>query len=184
MFTFVKVLDACAAPGNKTVHLASLMGGQGKIIACELNGERAKRLENIVSLSGACSILDLYLFLMLVLSNKIAPSVSCLHKKKTLFNYMFYLCLFYYLLFCLDIEIFQGDFLSLNPTTHPYSKVFPGNSRHAVCYLEHISISVFVINLVFHEMIDGIVTILINAFRFVLFFLTPPAQDPEQHLTD
>lgn len=55
--SFVKVLDACSAPGNKTVHLAALMKGQGKIIACELNQERVKRLEQTVKLSGATSIL-------------------------------------------------------------------------------------------------------------------------------
>jgi len=54
---FVKVLDACSAPGNKTIHLAALMEGQGKIIACELNEERVKRLEHTIKLSGASSIL-------------------------------------------------------------------------------------------------------------------------------
>lgn len=53
----MKVLDACAAPGNKTVHLAALMRGKGKVIACELNKERIKRLEDTVRLSGADSIL-------------------------------------------------------------------------------------------------------------------------------
>lgn len=53
----MKVLDACAAPGNKTVHLAALMRGNGKVIACELNKERIKRLEDAVRLSGAHSIL-------------------------------------------------------------------------------------------------------------------------------
>ncbi|CAN8252329.1 unnamed protein product [Cochlearia groenlandica] len=51
-----EVIDACSAPGNKTVHLAALMKGQGKIIACELNEERVKRLENTVKLSGASNI--------------------------------------------------------------------------------------------------------------------------------
>ncbi|TYI79759.1 hypothetical protein E1A91_D05G043500v1 [Gossypium mustelinum] len=51
-----EVLDACAAPGNKTVHLAALMRGKGKVIACELNKERIKRLADTVRLSGACNI--------------------------------------------------------------------------------------------------------------------------------
>ncbi|OWM63352.1 hypothetical protein CDL15_Pgr022097 [Punica granatum] len=51
------VLDACSAPGNKTVHLAALMRGKGKIIACELNEERLTRLNHTISLSGASSIL-------------------------------------------------------------------------------------------------------------------------------
>ncbi|XVE53861.1 hypothetical protein DITRI_Ditri03aG0035600 [Diplodiscus trichospermus] len=50
------VLDACAAPGNKTVHLAAIMRGKGKVIACELNQGRIKRLEDTVRLSGAHNI--------------------------------------------------------------------------------------------------------------------------------
>ncbi|XP_013609259.1 PREDICTED: probable 28S rRNA (cytosine-C(5))-methyltransferase [Brassica oleracea var. oleracea] len=51
-----EVIDACAAPGNKTINLAALMKGQGKIIACELNEERVKRLEQTIKLSGATNI--------------------------------------------------------------------------------------------------------------------------------
>lgn len=57
----MKVLDACSAPGNKTVHLAALMKGKGKIVACELNKERVRRLEDTIKLSGAASILKLFL---------------------------------------------------------------------------------------------------------------------------
>lgn len=58
----MKVVDACAAPGNKTVHLASLMEGAGKIVACELNKERVKRLKYNVELAGATSILLICFF--------------------------------------------------------------------------------------------------------------------------
>ncbi|XP_010091968.2 probable 28S rRNA (cytosine-C(5))-methyltransferase [Morus notabilis] len=51
-----EVLDACSAPGNKTVHLSALMRGKGKIVACELNKERVKRLNDTVKLSGASNI--------------------------------------------------------------------------------------------------------------------------------
>ncbi|ESR66278.1 hypothetical protein CICLE_v10010180mg [Citrus x clementina] len=51
-----KVLDACSAPGNKTVHLAALMKGKGKIVACELNKERVRRLKDTIKLSGAANI--------------------------------------------------------------------------------------------------------------------------------
>ncbi|KAK9273594.1 hypothetical protein L1049_018404 [Liquidambar formosana] len=51
-----EVLDACAAPGNKTVHLAAFMRGNGKIIACELNKQRVKRLEDTIRLSGASNV--------------------------------------------------------------------------------------------------------------------------------
>ncbi|KAL3497451.1 hypothetical protein ACH5RR_040183 [Cinchona calisaya] len=50
------VLDACSAPGNKTVHLAALMKGKGKIIACELDEQRVKRLEATVRLAGATNV--------------------------------------------------------------------------------------------------------------------------------
>ncbi|XP_057960112.1 25S rRNA (cytosine-C(5))-methyltransferase NSUN5 isoform X2 [Malania oleifera] len=55
-----EVLDACAAPGNKTAHLAALMEGKGKIIACELNKERVKRLDDTVQLSGADNVVILH----------------------------------------------------------------------------------------------------------------------------
>ncbi|EYU20321.1 hypothetical protein ABFS82_01G010100 [Erythranthe guttata] len=51
-----KVIDACSAPGNKTVHLAALMKGKGKIIACELNKDRVKRLQDNVKLAGAINV--------------------------------------------------------------------------------------------------------------------------------
>ncbi|XP_057728176.1 25S rRNA (cytosine-C(5))-methyltransferase NSUN5 isoform X2 [Arachis stenosperma] len=51
-----EVIDACAAPGNKTVHLAALMKRKGRIIACELNKQRIKRLKETIKLSGASNI--------------------------------------------------------------------------------------------------------------------------------
>ncbi|KAH9614650.1 hypothetical protein KSS87_015629 [Heliosperma pusillum] len=51
--SFLKVLDACSAPGNKTVHLAALMRGKGKIVAFELSADRVKLLQNTVKLAGA-----------------------------------------------------------------------------------------------------------------------------------
>ncbi len=40
-----EVLDLCAAPGNKTTHLAALMGGTGSVVAVEANARRARALE-------------------------------------------------------------------------------------------------------------------------------------------
>lgn len=56
-YLILKVLDACSAPGNKTVHLAALMKDRGKIIACELDKKRVNRLKETIRLSGATSIL-------------------------------------------------------------------------------------------------------------------------------
>lgn len=53
---YFKVLDACVAPGNKTVHLAALMTRKGSIIACELKKERIKRLNDTIKLSGVSNI--------------------------------------------------------------------------------------------------------------------------------
>ncbi|WVZ21184.1 hypothetical protein V8G54_008506 [Vigna mungo] len=51
-----EVIDACAAPGNKTIHLAALMKSRGKIVACELKKERVKRLKDTIKLSGASNL--------------------------------------------------------------------------------------------------------------------------------
>ncbi|KAK1264367.1 hypothetical protein QJS04_geneDACA022444 [Acorus gramineus] len=51
-----EVLDACSAPGNKTVHLAALISGKGKIIAYELDKKRVKYLEDTVRKSGANNV--------------------------------------------------------------------------------------------------------------------------------
>lgn len=51
-----EVLDACSAPGNKTVHLAALMRGNGKVNACELNKDRVRHLEDTVKRSGASNV--------------------------------------------------------------------------------------------------------------------------------
>lgn len=39
-----RVLDLCAAPGNKTTHLAALMGGAGEVVAVERDRRRAGAL--------------------------------------------------------------------------------------------------------------------------------------------
>jgi|Deesub1362A_J573_1020465.scaffolds.fasta_scaffold00093_28 16S rRNA (cytosine967-C5)-methyltransferase len=51
-----KVLDACAAPGGKTTHIAQLMGDSGEIIAVEYDEKRIARLEENISALGLSSI--------------------------------------------------------------------------------------------------------------------------------
>ena len=48
------ILDACAAPGGKTAHIASLMGGSGKIIASDISLDKMRLLsENMKRLGIA-----------------------------------------------------------------------------------------------------------------------------------
>ncbi|ESO84385.1 hypothetical protein LOTGIDRAFT_132294 [Lottia gigantea] len=47
-----KVIDSCAAPGNKTTHLAAIMNNTGSISAFDLSKERIKTLEEFIEKAG------------------------------------------------------------------------------------------------------------------------------------
>lgn len=48
-----KILDACAAPGGKTTHLAALSFGKARILAVDVSGAREKMLRETISRLGA-----------------------------------------------------------------------------------------------------------------------------------
>jgi 16S rRNA (cytosine967-C5)-methyltransferase len=50
------VLDACAAPGGKTTHLAALSGGRARIVATDLSEGRLRLLRRTVSRAGAAGV--------------------------------------------------------------------------------------------------------------------------------
>jgi 25S rRNA (cytosine2278-C5)-methyltransferase len=54
------VLDACAAPGNKTTQLAAAVGRDGHVFAVEKDPIRATTLKNMVERAGAseCILLN------------------------------------------------------------------------------------------------------------------------------
>lgn len=59
-------LDACAAPGNKTTHMAAIVQSghptslhSTKIIACERDKSRAETLKKMVSLAGGNNLVDI-----------------------------------------------------------------------------------------------------------------------------
>ncbi|GAB4389690.1 MAG: 16S rRNA (cytosine(967)-C(5))-methyltransferase RsmB [Thermodesulfovibrionales bacterium] len=51
-----RVLDACAAPGGKTTHMAELMADEGEIVAVEEDGRRIPALRENVSALGLSSV--------------------------------------------------------------------------------------------------------------------------------
>jgi 16S rRNA (cytosine967-C5)-methyltransferase len=50
------IIDACAAPGGKTTHIAELMGDQGKILACDQTKSRLRQLEANIQRLGLKAI--------------------------------------------------------------------------------------------------------------------------------
>ncbi|MDA8169489.1 MAG: 16S rRNA (cytosine(967)-C(5))-methyltransferase RsmB [Nitrospiraceae bacterium] len=51
-----RVLDACAAPGGKTTHMAELMGDSGEIVAVDIDGQRLLKLKENMARLGLGSI--------------------------------------------------------------------------------------------------------------------------------
>jgi hypothetical protein len=49
-------VDACAAPGNKTSHLASLMGNSGTVVAYDTDARRLALLRRLVAKAGATCV--------------------------------------------------------------------------------------------------------------------------------
>ena len=51
----MQVLDLCAAPGGKTTYIAQLMSNKGRILACDIDGNRLSLLrENCARLGVVC----------------------------------------------------------------------------------------------------------------------------------
>lgn len=50
--TGARVLDACAAPGGKSAHLADLMGSAGRVVALDVGEPRLERLREAVARLG------------------------------------------------------------------------------------------------------------------------------------
>jgi 16S rRNA (cytosine1407-C5)-methyltransferase len=57
-----RILDACAAPGGKTSHIAALMRNEGTVVAVEAIRGRYYKLKSVLSLMGAenvsCFLMD------------------------------------------------------------------------------------------------------------------------------
>ncbi len=51
-----EILDACAAPGGKTTHLAALAGGRARIVAVDVSEGRLRLLRGTVSRTGAAGV--------------------------------------------------------------------------------------------------------------------------------
>ncbi|MHB8882064.1 MAG: 16S rRNA (cytosine(967)-C(5))-methyltransferase RsmB [Thermodesulfovibrionales bacterium] len=51
-----RILDACAAPGGKTTHIAQLMNDSGEVLAVDKDPERLRRLNQNISSLGITSV--------------------------------------------------------------------------------------------------------------------------------
>ncbi|UFJ41986.1 16S rRNA (cytosine(967)-C(5))-methyltransferase RsmB [Brevibacillus humidisoli] len=52
----MRVLDACAAPGGKTTHIAELMDNQGEIVACDIHPHKRQLIEQSAERLGVTII--------------------------------------------------------------------------------------------------------------------------------
>lgn len=52
----MRVIDACAGAGGKSLHMASLMGNKGKVIALDVNERKLEQLRERANRDGASSI--------------------------------------------------------------------------------------------------------------------------------
>ncbi len=52
------LLDACAAPGGKTTHLAEITGDRARILAVDVSAERMKRLEENLARLGITTVTE------------------------------------------------------------------------------------------------------------------------------
>ncbi|MCS7172289.1 MAG: 16S rRNA (cytosine(967)-C(5))-methyltransferase RsmB [Armatimonadetes bacterium] len=50
------VVDACAAPGGKTTHMAALMGNAGKVLSCEVHPRKVETLRRLSARAGATCV--------------------------------------------------------------------------------------------------------------------------------
>lgn len=57
----MRVLDACAAPGGKTTHIAELMNNEGEIIACDVHPHKRDLIEETAERLGITMIRTLVL---------------------------------------------------------------------------------------------------------------------------
>ncbi|HZG15658.1 MAG TPA: 16S rRNA (cytosine(967)-C(5))-methyltransferase RsmB [Candidatus Bathyarchaeia archaeon] len=51
-----RVLDACAAPGGKTTHIAELMGNEGEIVACDVHPHKEQLIRQTANRLGIAII--------------------------------------------------------------------------------------------------------------------------------
>jgi 16S rRNA (cytosine967-C5)-methyltransferase len=47
-----QILDLCAAPGGKSTHLAELLGGQGRVLACDIDERRLRIVASLAQRLG------------------------------------------------------------------------------------------------------------------------------------
>lgn len=56
-----RVIDACAGAGGKTLHLAALMGGKGRIVALDVQEKKLANLKERTARAGAASNIEVRL---------------------------------------------------------------------------------------------------------------------------